>query len=743
MIKKKFGIKNWINLLIVIAAIVAIGTVIAHNLHGFGYAMVVALGFGAVIMIHEFGHFIVAKVGGIKVEAFSIGFPPTLLGIQKTERGIRFRILPNMFSNGDGEEGGIIFTAFMKCKPSDTEYRIGLIPFGGFVAMMGQSDSGAVENSDDPKSFANKPVSLRIAVVAAGVTFNVISAVIIFMCVFLHGLDLPPAEIGGVLPGSPADIAGLRAGDRVVSINGDDFVDFTALPMAAALSKKGEEISLMVKSPKDSGGYDEPREVKVVAKISAISTLPIRAIGITTASTLKIADMGFDEDGKPKMSSGLQGRDVVVAVNGTPVSSSRELEQLVAKTSKLNATLTVERAKWADGKWIEKENESGKVENEYEAETVKVDIPLFLKPDNLNFETRHDIAHIYSMVPRLKISEVIDRTKPAGWKGKVQLWWRQTIIKQIVEKPLLNKDDIIIKIADTDYPTYLELRTVTTEHKDIAMAMVVLRKDENGKESEVEVTVTPRQQFTRNGGGPVTIGIYPVLDAGSAVLAKTISVDKPVQLDIPSGAIITAVDGEKVDNFFNIMRIIRKNQGQSISISYRVNDEDAGDVRLNIPTGHDYITVKANFDSIVPFEGLRETFKATGPIDAIGMGMQKTYMFVAQTIITLKRLFSGAVSPTTLSGPLGIVTASYNIASNSMTYYIYFLGLISSCIAVMNLLPLPVVDGGVIVLLIVEKIKGSPISQKMQGVISYAGLVFILALFGWLVFNDVLNIVLS
>ncbi|MCF7954847.1 MAG: site-2 protease family protein, partial [Phycisphaerae bacterium] len=74
---------------------------------------------------------------------------------------------------------------------------------------------------------------------------------------------------------------------------------------------------------------------------------------------------------------------------------------------------------------------------------------------------------------------------------------------------------------------------------------------------------------------------------------------------------------------------------------------------------------------------------------------------------------------------------------------IYFLGLISSCIAVMNLLPLPVVDGGVIVLLIIEKIKGSPLSQKVQGVISYAGVVFILTLFGWLLFNDALNIVLS
>ena len=318
------------------------------------------------------------------------------------------------------------------------------------------------------------------------------------------------------------------------------------------------------------------------------------------------------------------------------------------------------------------------------------------------------------------------------------------MLKQTVDPPAINVDDIIVKIADTDFPTYTELRSITKEHKDKELKLMVLRNDASGKECEVEVTVTPREQFTRNGGGPVTIGIYPVLDSATPIIAKTISVNGPTELEIPSGALITAVDGEKVANFFDIMRIIRKNQGKKINIDYLGSDKKTGEAVLDIPTGHDnFITAESNFDAFVPFKGLRETFKATGPIDAIGMGMQKTYMFVAQTIITLKRLFSGAVSPTTLSGPLGIVTASYNIASNSMPYYIYFLGLISSCIAVMNLLPLPVVDGGVIVLLIIEKIKGSPLSTKVQGIISYAGVIFILALFGWLVFNDVLNIVLT
>ena len=117
-------------------------------------------------------------------------------------------------------------------------------------------------------------------------------------------------------------------------------------------------------------------------------------------------------------------------------------------------------------------------------------------------------------------------------------------------------------------------------------------------------------------------------------------------------------------------------------------------------------------------------------------------MFIAQTYVTLRKLVTPGdrLSPKTLVGPVGIVTLSYKIvASQSITYYIYFLGLISSVIAVMNLLPIPIVDGGVIVLLIIEKIKGSPVSVKIQEIISYVGLVLIISLFLWLTYNDLLK----
>ncbi|MBW8035102.1 MAG: PDZ domain-containing protein [Planctomycetes bacterium] len=717
---KSKKLRNWIHLIIWILAAIFAVHLISENLRTTFYILIVALGFGAVIMIHEFGHFIVAKVSGIKVDAFSIGFPPVLIGVQRIEDGIRIRILPTLVNKNaeKPEEGGIVFTVGKKGKASDTEYRVGLIPFGGFVAMMGQSDSGAVEETDDPRSFTNKPIMIRIAVVAAGVIFNAISAVVIFMAVFLVGLELAPAEVGGVVANSPAEIAGMQPGDRIVEVDGERFVDFMSLPMAAALSAKGEEVNLIV----EREGVDEPLEFNLVAKVHKRSPIPVRAIGIQQASTLRITDQLSEEDAKLMYeSTGLKAGDIVKAVNGVKVEKAWQLNELVESTLDHKVHLNVKR--------------------QGVAENVSIELPLMVMPDNSNFETGFDVAHVHTMVPRLKIYDVVRATKK---KQKFLKWWRKTALKENEGDLKLKVGDIILKIGEVENPTYTELREVTKEHKDKEMVIRVLREDKAGVEQETEVIVTPRQMFTRNGDGPVNIGIIPELDVEHAIVAKTIDLENgPSRLAIPSGATIVAVDGEKVSDFYDVIRVIRHNRGQRISVDYRMDDQEAGSVVLDIPSQYDFITTKTQIDAFVPFDQLRELYKASGPIEAVGMGFKKTKMFIVQTVMTLKRLFSGAVSPTTLSGPLGIVTASYSIASQSMAYYIYFLGLISSCIAVMNLLPLPIVDGGVIVLLIVEKIKGSPLSQKVQGIISYVGLVFILGLFGWLLWNDFLNMLLQ
>jgi regulator of sigma E protease len=135
------------------------------------------------VLVHELGHFTVAKLTGIRVEEFGIGYPPRLLTVAK--RG-------------------------------DTEYTINAIPFGGFVRMLGEEDPS------HPESFAAKSKLTRASALLAGPFMNVVLAFLLFIGVGLIGFDMPTGAVAiiGVAPGSPAAEADLQEGDTILSIDG-------------------------------------------------------------------------------------------------------------------------------------------------------------------------------------------------------------------------------------------------------------------------------------------------------------------------------------------------------------------------------------------------------------------------------------------------------------------------------------------------------------------------------------------
>lgn len=702
--------------------------------------LLVMLGFGAVIMIHEFGHFIVAKLSGIKVEAFSVGFPPTLIALQKIKGRIHARLLPKApldeTQNEHTKQLDDTLTSKTLNKVSgpknadtwDTEYRIGLIPFGGFVKMLGQADTGATEKTDDPRSYTNKPIPIRIAVVAAGVIFNALSAILIFMIIFLVGKNLVPLVIGDVVPDSPAHIAGLRSKDKIIEIDGEKFIDLTNLLLAAALAEKGQGVPLLIEHP---NGAKE--SFFVIPEISKSATMPLKSFGISMAETLTIER----KITRPKdiedldQETGLKPGDVIKAVNHTPVKDAWQFREIVENSLMSHATLTVERI---DTQTNQKSS-------------IDVELPLKWVYNNPNFRLTFDLPHVYSMVPRLKVVGIPqDPTLIKLWKKVITRfkklatsWGKDSDLRQKKSDKVqhLQAGDIIVKVAQVENPTYQQLREITIQHEDKEMPITVLRTDQNGNEALISIIVQPKKQ---PGTDHVAFGIYPGLDVEHPVVAQTIDIkDGPIALNIPSGATIEKVDGHKVDSFYDIVRIIRKNRGQRISIDYRLDEQNAGSSTLNIPKNNDYITAKTVFAVPVPFEILLKKYKAGNPLQAIQMGFKRTWLFIQQTFLTLKRLITQDVSPKTLTGPVGIVSISYKLAQQDITDYIYFLGLISSCIAVMNLLPFPIVDGGVIVMLIIEKIKGSPINPKIQEITSYIGLALIIALFLWITYQDILN----
>ncbi len=145
------------------------------------YALVLL---GILIFVHEFGHFLFAKLSGVKVLTFSLGFGPKIFGK----------------------------------KVDDTEYMIAAVPLGGYVKMLGEDPGEEVKESERELSFSSQPVYKRLSIVLAGPLFNLFFAALVFCVIFMTGIPRLKAVIGEVMDDSPAMSAGLRAGDRIVAI---------------------------------------------------------------------------------------------------------------------------------------------------------------------------------------------------------------------------------------------------------------------------------------------------------------------------------------------------------------------------------------------------------------------------------------------------------------------------------------------------------------------------------------------
>lgn len=196
--------------------------------------------FGICVLVHEFGHFITAKWAGVRVEEFGIGFPPRLVGFRKRDGGgwevIWFGGKRNAEDGAEdvglqspfsGTSGGITNPAVAK---HHTIYSINILPIGGFVRMPGENgDINDESGNYDAGSFAAKTAGKRVIILVAGVTMNVILAMVLFTIAYSLGEPTYPPAIGQVVAGSPAAQAGLKPGDTVISVNGQSVQQFTDL----------------------------------------------------------------------------------------------------------------------------------------------------------------------------------------------------------------------------------------------------------------------------------------------------------------------------------------------------------------------------------------------------------------------------------------------------------------------------------------------------------------------------------
>jgi len=222
-----------------------------------------AIVFGILIFVHELGHFLLAKILGVGVLKFSLGFGPKLIGK----------------------------------KIGETEYQIAVFPLGGFVKPLGEDPQEEVKEEDRHRSLWAQPIWKRALIIGAGPFFNFFLAVVLFSSINLFGIPYYPSKIGEVSPGLPAEQAGLKKGDVVLSIDGEEVKKWDDLSKIIRNSK-GKDLLLKVKRD------GETLEIKVTPKPSTQKNLfgeevPVFIIGIAPFDEIVLQKVGpFEAVGK-------------------------------------------------------------------------------------------------------------------------------------------------------------------------------------------------------------------------------------------------------------------------------------------------------------------------------------------------------------------------------------------------------------------------------------------------------------
>ncbi len=275
-------------------------------------ALIVTL--GILVTVHEFGHFWVARRCGVKVLRFSIGFG----------KAVKFWV---------GKDG--------------TEYVIAPIPLGGYVKMLGQEDTSVESEAGVPEnqrhlSFASKPLWQRMAIVAAGPIANFLLAISVFWLInVVYGLNGTAPVLANVIEDSPAYTAGLRAGDEIVAVDGEDAEIWQQVTMLL-LARLGETGDLLISAI--PAGQSAPAQYRIALESWQSDTAepnPLGSLGFVQYEIPPVIE-GLLEGGAAER-AGLQPGDRILTVDGTPLTGWLQWVQRVRASPELALEVVVQR----------------------------------------------------------------------------------------------------------------------------------------------------------------------------------------------------------------------------------------------------------------------------------------------------------------------------------------------------------------------------------------------------------------
>lgn len=718
------------------------------------YVLLVVIGFSLIIFVHELGHFLAAKWAGVRVDRFAVGFGTRLFGYRRGE-GLTFGNRPEYTAAELAER-----------RYGETDYCFKALPIGGYVKMMGQDDiiidekTNEVRFSDDPRSFANRPVGKRMVVVSAGVVFNLLLAAVLLVVVFMIGLRMPAPIIGEVSPDSPA-FGLLKTGDEVLAIDGAEVDSFGDLINYSVMSSG----PLHMRIKRDGQVLDED----VVVEPRFDPRLRVRLLDVGRPKTTRRTAPAIPFGDRPAV----QKDDVIIAVDGQPVTNYTEILEHFLLSKGRPLTVTVDRPDPAGG-----------------GRTIKVDCVhrgrLAIGPTNvgapaglenvLGLQPRRVVLRVEAQDPGAR-AENLDGGKPGFLIG-----------------------DVVVQCGATPNPTYREILDEIARSEGRALDFTVER---DGRRERLRVL--PRWEST---GARWLVGVAFPGEEDAVVVADVLPGSPAAALQMPRGARIVALDGKKVASWFDFCETAFALAGRDVTVRYRTGSDEVDGV-LHVPgsivnelglapgglvfaiDGESKVSIKdaagkarelflpdpyalkamltervgktvsieysptyrdakrsesftvsaenadpwqmriryAVFDED-GFEDATVIVSAEGnPLVALQMGGRWVRNMVLQIYQFISQIAQRRVGTQHVAGPVGIVSVAVERARAGPVDLMLFLAFLSVNLAVINFLPLPVMDGGLMVFLLIEKIKGKPLGIKTQMVTTVIGLAAILLIF--------------
>lgn len=615
-----------------------------------GYWVLVALGFGFLIFIHELGHFLAAKFVGIRVIRFAIGFGPRLFGTNK--------------SVDDKDPAR---------RAPRTDYCICAIPCGGYVKMAGGEGEDEAEVTGAPDEFPSKTTGQRALVVLAGPFMSVVAAIPLLFGLLLAGMERPSSRVDMILPGFPAWETGLRRGDVVTGIKQRDGDSWTTIRLAREL-KYNSVLKDVV------GDIDLRVERDGEEKIFAITTREDGLIGLGWGGagssfgyeTTKVAAVPEEI----ARETGIEPRSTITEIAGRKVYSWDDVTDAV---------------RGSPGKKIA-----------------------------IKFELAGGGAHSATLTVGSK-----------KYWGLGIIANRPNIVRLVrpgfpAEK-VLEPGDVVTAFDGQAVKNWPELKRIVMERVSAGRhTLTFVRK---GKETTVDVTleagdnigdvlgIAPEQYPVVEGPVPGAKTIIPV-GAKLLTVRDPKSAKRPIKFKYRDNVHLLKLAGKKPD----ALALTIEHDGKKREVSVELVEATVGTAELG-----------PRLDMIRAVEPGR-------PVAALGQAFVETGGWIVFAARGLWKLITLQLSIDMLSGPVMILTATKFEAEAGAFRYFEFLVLITIHLGVINLVPFPILDGGHVAFLIIEKIRGKPCPEKLMAGLMYGGMALLITLMIFVTGNDVFKI---